>query len=155
MTLFVDLDGVLADFDKHHENLFGVRPSRAADNVDWKAIRSVPDFFLGIPPMADLPELWDFIAPHKPIVLTGIPTPKQNVSDAAEHKCAWVRHHLGAAVEVRCVLSKEKYLHASPGDILVDDWTKYQHLWLAAGGHWITHTSAASTIEKLKEVSPT
>ena len=39
MTIFVDMDGVLADFDQHYENVFGVLPSRVADNVDWKQVR--------------------------------------------------------------------------------------------------------------------
>ena len=37
MQLFVDMDGVLADFDAHYHARFGVRCSTAADNVDWTA----------------------------------------------------------------------------------------------------------------------
>jgi hypothetical protein len=37
--LFVDMDGVLADFDAHHEAVFGVRPSKVTDNVHWAAVR--------------------------------------------------------------------------------------------------------------------
>jgi hypothetical protein len=40
-------------------------------------------------------------------------------------------------------------LQCRPGDILIDDWTKYQHLWLAAGGRWITHTSAENSVQQL------
>ena len=44
-----------------------------------------------------------------------------------------------------------KYVGA--GDILIDDWTKYRHLWLAAGGIWITHTSAQGSIAELRKLS--
>jgi len=145
--IFCDMDGVLADFDAHHEAVFGVRPDKVADNVDWRAVRAVSGFYAEIQPMRDMRELWDFIAPYNPIVLTGVPS---SVEEAPDNKRAWVRKHLGDHVEVRCCLSKEKCLHAQAGDILIDDWVKYRNLWVRAGGRWITHISAAITIETLK-----
>ena len=117
-TLFVDMDGVLADFDRHHETVFGWHPNKADDNVDWGAVRAVKDFFAEIPPMADLPQLWARIDATSPIVLTGVP---QLVEEAADNKRAWVAKNLGAHIEVRCCLSGEKHQHAKPGDILIDD----------------------------------
>ena len=40
MQLFVDMDGVLADFDRHHETITGYRSSKLLDNADWAAIRA-------------------------------------------------------------------------------------------------------------------
>jgi len=145
--LFVDLDGVLADFDAHYEAVTGVRASVIADNVDWELVRSCPDYYLNIPPMADAHILWARVAPHNPTILTGIPW---GVPDAEANKRAWVAKHLGEHVPVICCKSADKCLNAQPGDILVDDWTKYQHKWLEVGGIWITHTSAASTLEQLE-----
>lgn len=147
--IFVDMDGVLADFDAHHEAVFGRRPDRQKDDVDWTAVRAVRDFYLNIPPMRDMHELWDFVwgCTPKPIVLTGVP---RAVAEAADNKRAWVRKNLGPDVEVRCCLSKEKCLHAAPGDVLIDDWEKYRHLWEAAGGHFLVHRTAAETIEALR-----
>jgi hypothetical protein len=142
MQLYVDMDGVLADFDQHHETVFGTRADKVADNVDWAAVRVVKDFYLNIPPMADMPALWARIESYKPIVLTGVP---RSVEEAPENKRGWVQRHLGSHVEVRCCRSREKCLHAEPGDILIDDWEKYRHLWIAKGGVWITHRSAAET----------
>lgn len=147
MKLFVDMDGVLADFDAHYKAVFGVQSDKHLDNVDWKAVRAHKDFYLNIPPMPDLHELWEFIAPFKPVVLTGIPI---SVEEAAANKTAWVRKHLGDT-EIRCCLSKEKYRHATEGAILIDDWEKYRHLWEDAGGFWITHTSATRTIGELQQ----
>lgn len=147
MQLFVDMDGVLADFDTGHELVFGRRTDKAADDVDWAAVRGVPDFYLNLPPMPDMPDLWTYIAPFRPIVLTGVPT---SIAEAPENKRAWIKKHFGSDVEVRCCRSKEKYLHAAPGDILIDDWEKYRSLWIAQGGIWITHRTAAETIGELK-----
>jgi hypothetical protein len=149
MQLFVDMDGVLADFDRHHAALFGTRPCRNSTRVDWKAVHRAKDFFLGIPPMADLEDLWARIERHRPIVLTGIPV---SVPEAEDNKRTWVRAHLGENVEVRTCLAREKYLHASPGDVLIDDWEKFRQLWIDAGGRWITHVSAADTDRALAEL---
>lgn len=149
MRIFVDMDGVLADFDRHHEAVFGFRSDKMADNVDWAAVRAVNGFYSAIPPMADARELWSFLRPFNPTVLTGVP---RSVEDAADNKRGWVRLHLGKDVPVICCRSSEKCLHASPGDVLIDDWEKYRHKWEAAGGRWITHTSAASSIEALRMI---
>jgi len=149
--IFLDMDGVLADFDSHHEGMLGRRPSREADDVDWTQVRAVDDFYLNIPPMADMDELWRFVSPYEPAVLTGVPN-YNTVPDAAANKRAWIRKHIGPHVTVICCRSKDKCLYAKPGDILIDDWEKHRDLWLLAGGRWITHTSAADTIKKLRRL---
>ena len=147
MQLYVDMDGVLADFDAHHATVFGVRADKVLDNVDWAAVRAIPGFYADIPPMDDLPALWAAIEHHRPIVLTGVPG---SVEEAPENKRGWVRRHLGAHVEVICCRSREKSRFAKPGDVLIDDWERYRQLWLDRGGHWITHRSAADTITELR-----
>jgi hypothetical protein len=109
-TLFVDMDGVLADFDRHNEAVFGWRPDKTEDNVDWHVVRAVKGFFADIPPVADLPHLWARIERYRPIVLTGVPP---LVQEAADNKRAWVTKNLGAHVEVRCCQSREKWQHAT------------------------------------------
>lgn len=141
------MDGVLADFDLQYEIHFGVRPSKQADDVDWVAVRRVKDFYLTIPPMADMHILWEYLRPHKPAILTGIP---KSVEEAPDNKRSWVRRNLGADVRVHCCPSKEKFMYARPGDVLIDDWEKYKLLWTNVGGLWITHKSALDTINALQ-----
>lgn len=145
------MDGVLADFDTHYGNVFGAPPSKAADNVDWGAVRAFAGFYADMPPMADMRELWDFVSrlTPKPIVLTGVPW---SVEEAPDNKRAWGARHLGKHVEIRCCRSSEKCLHLKPGDILIDDWEKYRDLWIGKGGRWITHRSARETIDQLLEM---
>ena len=152
MKLFIDMDGVLADFDQHYEDVFGTRPSREFDNADWDKVRAVGDFYLNIPPMADMAELWEFAAPFNPTILTGIP---KSVDEAADNKRAWVRKNLGAHVPVICCRSSEKYLHGGPDAVLVDDWEKYKDKWVRAGGVWITHVTARQSVETLKRFCAT
>lgn len=146
--LFIDLDGTIADFDRHHETVFGIRSSKLTDNVDWAKVRESKDFYLNMPPMEDFPELWDFVKAQGPVILTGVPSANK-VPEAEANKRAWVAKHLGPHVLVICCPSSQKYAYCKPGDVLVDDWEKYKKRWLKAGGLWVTHTSARETIQAL------
>jgi hypothetical protein len=59
LQLFVDMDGVLADFDAHHETVFGIRSSKLTDDVDWEKVRGIIVFYSDMPPMPDMPVLWN------------------------------------------------------------------------------------------------
>jgi 5'(3')-deoxyribonucleotidase len=151
MTLFIDLDGVLADFDTAYAAIAGAPPNKLLDNVDWRKIVAAPGFYAEIPPMPDMEAFWAYITTFPDVViLTGVPT---SVPKAADDKRAWVTKHLGAHVKMIACKSREKCLYAKPGDVLVDDWEKYRANWLKAGGVWITHTSAAESIAALAEMA--
>jgi hypothetical protein len=147
MTLYVDLDGVLANFDAGYFALTGRMPNREADNVEWKLMTA--GFYRNLELLPDALELWSGVEKHKPTILTGIP---KSIPTAEAEKRAWVAHHFGSEVPVITCFSREKSRYANPGDILIDDWEKYQSLWLAAGGIWITHYSAAQTLRELEEI---
>ena len=85
-----------------------------------------------------------------PIILTGVP--RLISEEAAANKRAWVDLKLGENVRMIGCRSRDKSLYAKPGDILIDDWEKYRHIWLAAGGRWITHTSADRSIDQLLDL---
>lgn len=148
MQLFVDLDGVMADLDAHHEAIFGFRPDKVKENIDWKKIQAIPHFYANIPPMQDLAELWDHVEAYDPIVLTGVPF---SVETALADKRDWVIKHLGSHIRMIGCKSVDKCLHGKRGDILIDDWEKHQQRWIDMGGRWITHVSAVQTIDQLEE----
>ena len=148
--VFVDLDGVLADFDGHYEKLFGVRPDQDTYNPPelWDRIREHGNFYRTEPPMPDLDELWPGICklhPY-PVVLTGIPA---SIPRVREQKIGWVREYLGPTVPIITCPSRDKYKFGKPGDILIDDRTKYKHPWIEMGGLFIHHKSTIGTLAQL------
>lgn len=156
--LYIDLDGVLADFDRHYIQMFGELPAKWKTDhdhtnnnldVDWKSMND-RDFFAGIPLMRDAMELWEYVSKYNPIILTGCP--KTGFDNAAANKRAWVVTHIGPNVPVITCFSKEKCDYAQPGDILVDDWEKYKEKWVGKGGLWITHNSAKESIYELQKL---
>jgi hypothetical protein len=151
MTLFIDLDGVLADMNTAYAAIAGAPPDKTLDNVDWQAVVAVPGFYANMPPLPDMAELWSYVSTWPDVmILTGVP---KSVPEAEADKRAWVTKHLGAHVKMIGCASRDKCRYAKPGDILVDDWERYREHWLEAGGTWITHLNAASSIAALKELA--
>lgn len=144
--LFLDLDGVLADFDRGVEIVTGKRPDQLSTRAMWTALSREPDFFGTLHMMRDAKELWEFCAPHHPVILTGLPLGTW----AAPQKTRWVANMLGEHVEVITCMARDKPKWSGPGHILVDDREKTKEGWEAAGGTFILHTSAARSIAALR-----
>lgn len=147
--LFCDMDGVLADFDRGYREMVGPYGGKDQDDVDWSKMNSVQEFFLNLPPMPDMQHLWGSIEHLDPIIITGVPS--HAYGRAVANKRAWVDKNIGTHVKMIGCKSKDKRLHAKPGDVIIDDWEKYKHLWIEMGGIWVTHTSAEDTLDQLKE----
>lgn len=99
-------------------------------------------------------ELWAFLAPLKPTILSQLMADIYEVS--CLEKLTWCARELGADVPVIVVRAENgKFPHCKPGDVLVDD-SPHHHdrAWTAAGGIFIHHVSAAKSIEQLKALLP-
>lgn len=148
MQLFLDLDGVLADFDRGVEALLGKRPDELPPSRMWAALAKAPSFYGTLELMHDAQALWDFCKPFGPTILTGLPRGNW----AEKQKRRWVANQLGRDVEVITCLSREKHKYSAPGHVLVDDRVGLRAAWEAAGGTFIHHVSAARTIARLKRM---
>lgn len=147
MRVWSDLDGVLADLEEGYWRTFGIRSTKEQDAIDWDLVRTCPGFFASLPPCPGAFELWYYLKPYNPPILTGLP--KSMADEALANKRSWVARHLGPKVKVVGCRSKDKCLHGKPGDVLIDDWQKYQKQWERMGGIFIHHTSAESTVQQL------
>lgn len=100
--------------------------------------------------MPDGRALWDATKHLNPTILTGCPFGNW----APEQKIEWAAEHFPGTRIVTC-MAREKIAHLEqPGDILVDDKTKYQSIWEKGGGQFVHHTDTASTLHKLRELRP-
>lgn len=149
--LYLDLDGVMANFDLHFHATFRAFPKEFPDQEMWDNINSHPSFFRDLPVMDGALDFFESIRLLNPIILTACP--KTNYQNAARQKREWVREHLGADVMVLPVMgghNKPLFMHAA-GDILIDDWDRNVGEWSKAGGTAILHTSFDETCKALSE----
>ncbi|GEP07721.1 5' nucleotidase, NT5C type [Methylobacterium oxalidis] len=149
-TVFLDCDGVLADFDKGAAAVFGMLPAAFEKRFGlgrfWGRLASTPDFFESLDLLPDAIELYDAVRELKPVILTGLP----RGAWAEPQKRRWAARHF-PGVEVITTSAASKRKHCSPGDALVDDRDKYRHLWEKEGGVFIHHRSASASIRQLHE----
>lgn len=156
--LFLDNDGVLADFDKLANVILGMPAPQFEEKYHagrmWSRLFAYnsPEgwgFFEALEMMPDARQLVDAVAHLKPTILTGAPSNKQ----AMPQKMAWRDRNLPNMPMIVC-MAKDKVLHMEAGDVLIDDREKHRATWENAGGVWITHTSAESSLRQLRDLVP-
>jgi hypothetical protein len=147
--IYLDCDGVLADFDRGAEAVLGMHPrafeKRFGPKAFWSRLARAPAFFANLEPLPDAQRLYGAVRHKNPIILTGMPHGRW----ADPQKRAWAdRHFPGVPVITTSAALKREHCH--PGDVLVDDRDHYRHLWEEAGGVFIHHTGARSSIAALR-----
>lgn len=155
--IFVDLDGVVADLDKHVLELTGKTfPQLRKDDNDGfqnfvDSEREQGNSVFGdLDLMPDAQELWDYIVKYKPSILTATGVPEV---EATAEKIRWVMENLSGYDKIYTVKkSILKAEYAQPNHILIDDRAKSINPWRKAGGIGIEHKSAADTIQQLKSL---
>ena len=151
--LFLDCDGVLADFDKGATALLGLPP----DNYEqkhgpgrlWHKLASASDFYFGLPLMSDAMELFEGVKHLHPIILTGLPQGNW----AADQKVRWAAQYF-PGTRIITTLARNKRDHASEGDVLVDDQDRHRHRWEEIGGIFIRHRNARKSLAELAAYFP-
>jgi hypothetical protein len=151
--LYLDCDGVLADFDRGATEILGSSPElyikRHGAGRFWQQLAHAPDFYARLPLMPGAMRLFECVRHLDPIILTGLPRGNW----AADQKVRWAADHFPGTRIITC-MAVDKRNHAQDGDVLVDDTLKHRHLWEEAGGIFIHHRSTEETLGELAEYYP-
>jgi len=151
--LFLDCDGVLADFDGGVREILGMSPhafeARHGKRAFWREIARTKDFYARLPLTADARTLFDGVAHLDPIILTGLPLGNW----AAPQKVRWAEEHFPGTHIITC-MARDKYRHMRGADVLVDDRLDHCDKWEAAGGIFVHHQDAPTSLAKLAEIYP-
>lgn len=154
-TLFLDMDGVVADFDEYAMRTLNVPPSGGIYSQEiWNQLAANPRIYreLKKTPYADElveycrqlcnDQKWDLK------FLTAVPK-GNDVPWAFYDKMSWAWFFFPDIPVMFGPFSKNKYQHCRSGDILVDDRRSNVEEWSDAGGIGILHTNIESTKGKL------
>jgi hypothetical protein len=151
--LFLDADGVLADFDHGAKRLLGMRPkafiAKHGRGTFWKRLAKAKNFYGSLPQMSDAQLLFDAVKHLKPTILTGLPMG----SWAAPQKVEWAAEHFPGVPIITC-MARDKHLHMHPGDVLVDDRDKHRAGYEEAGVVFVHHKNAEDSLRQLAKLFP-
>ncbi len=141
-TFYLDMDGVVADFDKAAMIYVGYDRDPRSHKwklEDWIKIRNNKRWFKDLPKTAWADELVDLARQFRDkcgwdlAFLTAIPS-GNDFPYAFYDKIVWVQNHYPEIPVMFGPYSKDKRVHCSPGDILVDDRLDNCQAWTEAGG---------------------
>ena len=141
--VYVDMDGVLADFFGAWKKLVGTdwREIKDLDSALQK-IRDKDDFWLNIPVTSNAMNLLSLIKELKG-KYNILSAPLPNDPNAEPHKREWVKKNLSAFPPSKVIITTNKSVHATQPDgtpnILIDDFGKNIAKWEAAGGVGFKH----------------
>ena len=151
--LFLDADGVLADFDLGARRILGLPPkafiARHGRGAFWKRLAAAKNFYGSLPEMTDARTLFDAVRHLEPTILTGLPMG----SWAAPQKVEWAAAHFPGVPIVTC-MARDKHKHMHPGDVLVDDREKHREAYEAAGVLFVHHRDAEDSLRQLAKIFP-
>ena len=175
--IYCDMDGVLVDFIEGvinyitnmlqsdqaeelkaeigrdyitREDIDGPNHSKPVKKYMRKELANHADFWENLPWMSDGKELWNYIVPYDPYILT---TPMGYGSEIG--KQAWIDKNLNPPPPEKIYMSQNKFEWATRGgkpNILIDDFTKNTIPWEEAGGIAILHINTSKTIYELEEL---
>jgi len=140
-TLYLDMDGVVADWDRAATDLVG-RKRKSLDgrwsHEDWQTIRQDPHFYRHLPLMDGAHELVRTARGFRSLgwrllFLTAIPRNNDHPW-AFNDKMLWAREHFPDIPVHFGPYSEDKQQHTQPGDILVDDRSSNCAEWQQKGG---------------------
>ena len=151
--LFLDCDGVLADFDAGAREVLGMSSrafeERYGKREFWRRIARTRDYYAVLPLMSDARLLFDAVAHLDPIILTGLPLGNW----AAPQKVRWAEEHFPGTHIITC-MARDKYRHMTGADVLVDDRADHRDKWENAGGTFIHHKNARDSLRQLAAIYP-
>jgi len=160
--VYVDMDGVLTDFERRFEQFAGVTPDEfmaqkkiefgeeKANEQFWDLIDNQIGvrFWAGMPWMPEGEKLYQYIKKSKPTILT---SPSREESSRIG-KGVWVKRNMPNVPVKFGYKASGKAKYAGPNKILIDDREDNIQAWKAAGGIGILFKSTEQVKNELSKL---
>jgi 5'(3')-deoxyribonucleotidase len=169
-TIYLDMDGVLADFNTAARNYLQATAQEEHEAEQrgrwpehkWRNLVDAPNFYRHLPKMPRADELVKLARRFQDElgwevrILTAIPT-NNEVPDVFQDKFDWMHEYYPGIRLCFGPYSTDKYKHARPGDILVDDRDSNCREWSATGNTAVRVLSQSyqGALDELAEILAT
>lgn len=152
--IYLDMDGVLCDFDKRYKELFGITAGSARDK---KEFHKYFDIFIqkrSFETLDALPGAMDLVEflrkASVPTQILSSTANEENYDAISKQKLIWLQTH-GITFKPNFVPGKKhKWKFAGPDKLIIDDTQSVIDDWRKAGGLAIWHQDMPTTLGILK-----
>lgn len=150
--IYIDMDGVLADFEKGVREHCGI--GTEDDEKMWAAVKNVDHFYYKLEPISGTIEMMKSLIDKygdKCEILSAVPKARRGIIHAEEDKREWIRKYLGNEIVVNLVHDWTEKLPFCTGEgcILIDD--RYENIlgWREVGGTGILFHNATDAHDEV------
>lgn len=155
--IFVDMDGVLANFDAHFERLYGVLPKDGFNKTRWEDFCKSEQFKL-LNPFPGAFTLVDFLEdieklPGVSVMILGSTGGYEYHGTVQEQKqkLSWLEKHKIDFPAIFVPGKRFKRFHATSSSMLIDDHPENVNEFITYGGHAHRYTTPGLAIRDIED----
>ena len=157
-TLYIDMDGVVADFNGFAATVLRSKVEHGAQKwseEQWARLRSYPFLYRYLPKTSKANVIINTARRFRTLLgweiymLTAVPK-ANDVPDAFHDKILWMQRYYPDIAVRFGPYAVDKQKHCRPGDVLIDDRISTCEEWRLAGGRAILATDLDRATEELK-----
>jgi 5'(3')-deoxyribonucleotidase len=157
-TCFVDMDGVIADFEGYFKTLTGLTVDQVTTPELWNRIEAhgKAKFFAELPWTPGGRDLWQYVTQNflKVKILTALGRGDAQDKQTSQGKMMWLRKNIPSHQSSDIIMVPNKHAkkhYCKPSDIIIDDTKVVIDEWNKKGGIGLLHKTARETIAKLRQ----
>ena len=157
-TLYLDMDGVVADFNEYAYRVHGFLPEVEYADNEWNQIAQNQRLYRDLKKTPYADELVEYcrqfgkVNSYAVFFLTAVPK-SNRLHWSFYDKVEWARTYFPDIPVHFGPFSKDKHVHCKADDILIDDRMSNIIDWRNANGIGILHETCDKTIDELRKIS--
>jgi hypothetical protein len=154
--VYIDMDGVLADFDTLVAQELGITKSDPKTHLPSDTFDALigTDFFSRIPVFDTANALIDLVLQYVPHYNICSAPLKSDMANSEAHKRIWIKNHLKVQPKSMVFTRHKGAMVGAQADgtpnILIDDFSKNIHEWKLAGGLPIHYNASVDSLDLVK-----
>ena len=152
--IYLDMDGVIANFNKRYKELYKIYPSEADDYKVFDGFFGkfiATGEFATLDLMPDAMELIDYLRSLSiPTEILSSTSSERRDADIRKQKLEWLAKHNIEFPPILVPGKRHKKDYSNPNSLLIDDTSANIDQWRREGGIGILHTDTLTTINILK-----